>query len=119
MEIKKEIISNIKVVGSLIPIALIFISFLSCFFNYNYVIIGNIVGYSIFTNFVFVSYFSLNKRYCNIIRLAPVGLLIINIIDIIGYYFDSRFYDFWYVVVTSTFTFLIGLILDLKRRINL
>ncbi len=97
----------------MLPIFLLVASFFSVFFKYTvyfYVIAGNTVGYSITTNLFFILYFSTNKNNCFITRISPIGLLAINIVDIIGFYFDDNFYNFWYVVTVCSCVFVLSFI---------
>lgn len=97
----------------MLPVLLLVASFLSVFFEYNlygYILIGNFIGWSIPTSLYFVFEFTLNKKYCLISRLSPVGLLLLNIIDVIGYWFDEKFYNFWYVLIVASLVFSISFI---------
>ena len=102
----------------LLPVILLVASFFSIFFKYDlygYILLGNFVGWSILVSLYFIFEFTLNKKYCLISRISPVGLLMINIIDVIGYYFDENFYNFWYVLTTCSFIFSLTIIHYLKK----
>ena len=104
----------------LVPIFLLIVSFISAFLeysNYGYIILGNISGYSLFVDYAFIGIFTLNKRYCTLTRLTPIGLVIINTIDIIGNYLDRDFYNFWYVVVTCSMVLLLSIIFYINKNI--
>lgn len=52
---------------------------------YNYVIVGNSIGYSFASNVIAFYLFNFtNKRYCWFTRNAPIGLFLVNCVDIIG-----------------------------------
>ncbi len=101
----------------LLPIVLLVASLLSVFFDYNYVVVGNLVGYSIATNVLFLLHFYYGK-YCWFTRLSPIGLIAINIVDIIGNYMEEEFYNFWYVIVIFSVILTLTLILELDKRIK-
>lgn len=104
----------------LVPIILLLASLVTAFWNYSifgYIIIGNTFGYSLFVNYAFIIIFTLNKNYCVLTRLTPIGLVIINIIDIVGSYMDRSFYSFWYVVATCGIVFLLSLLYYINKKI--
>jgi len=104
----------------LIPIILLVVSLISAFFeytNYGYIILGNTFGYSLFVNYAFIGIFTLNKKYCLLTRLTPIGLVIINTVDIIGTYINPNFYNFWYVVVTCSLVLLASIIFYINKKI--
>lgn len=100
---------------NLLPVILLVASFLSAFVNYNYVVIGNLFGYSISTNLLFILYFSTNKKFCSLIRLSPIGLILMNVVDIVGFYFDDNFYNFWYVVSISSVVFFLSFLFYIQK----
>lgn len=87
----------------LVPIVLLLSALASSFFQYNFTLIGNIVGCSILTNVVFIGVFTFGN-YCIFTKLSPIGLLFINIVDIVGIYIET----FHYVKI---FTFLISILI--------
>lgn len=100
---------------------MLIICFISIFINYNfkqYLILGNGVGCSIFSNIPFILFFTLKTKYCMFTRLSPIGLIIINIIDIIGTYIDENFYNFWYTFITCVIIFGLVAILEIKKELN-
>ena len=110
----------IKETSFVIPIILLVVSFVSAFFEYDiytYILLGNLGGYSLLTNLSFIGIYTLNKKYCYLTRVAPLGLIVLNIIDIIGFYLDEHFYNFTYVVVSTSLFLSIGLFLDLRKRL--
>ena len=101
----------------LLPIVLLVASLLSVFFDYNYVVVGNLVGYSIATNILFLYVFYYGK-YCWFTRLSPIGLIMINIVDIVGNYISDKFYNFWYVIAIFSVILTLTIILELDKRIK-
>jgi len=107
----------------MIPILCLIVSFISVFTDYSviknsYIILANTGGYSLLIDYSLIYHFTLRRQYCYLTRLSPIGLTILNIIDIIGYYTTETFYNFWYTVITCAI--IIGLvgILEIKKIIN-
>jgi hypothetical protein len=90
---------------------------LSLFIDFNYTVMGNILGYSLVTNvlFFYVFYYG---NYCWFTRLSPIGLCAINVVNIIGNYISDVFYNFWYVLVIFFVILTTTLILELNKRIT-
>ena len=101
----------------LLPIVLLVASLLSEFFDYNYAVLGNLVGYSIATNILFFYVFYYGK-YSWFTRLSPIGLITINIVDIVGNYISDKFYNFWYIITIFFVILTLTLILELDKRIK-
>jgi len=102
----------------LLPITLLAVTFVSAFIDYNYVIVGNISGYSIISNLLYVYYFTLSNKFCIFTRLSPIGLLFINIFDIVGYLFCGYdFYNFWYIVITTSIVATLSLLFYIKNKL--
>ena len=74
------------------PLA-IFITLISNFVSLNYSLAGNIIGYSLITNIVFFYLFNYKGNYCWFTKRAPLFLMLINLIDIIGIYISYEFYS--------------------------
>lgn len=100
----------------LLPIFLIGVSFLSVMFNLNYVVWGNIAGYSLVTDILFFYVFYYGK-YCILTRFLPLGMFITNVLNIYGYYNPTN-YAFWYEV--SIFSVILSLVIiyELKKIIS-
>lgn len=101
----------------LLPIILLGVDFIDLFVDYNYVIMGNLLGYSLATNVLFF-YIFFYGNYCYFTRLAPIGLCLINITNIIGFYMSDKFYNFWYVVSIVFVILTLSLILEINKRIE-
>lgn len=102
----------------ILPVILLVVSFFSAFLNYDiyeYIVIGNCVGYSLFVDVYFILDLSINKKYCTLVRLSPLGLMFINLVDIIGFYFDENFYNFWYVVSISSVVFFLSFLFYIQK----
>ena len=113
----------------LAPIILLMGTFLSCFFDYNFVIVGNVLGYSLATNFVFIGVFTFGN-FCIFTRLSPIGLLLINLVDIFDIlindlnFLDSSIINFkkfdyvkiFTISICSIVLFLV-LVFNLERKI--
>jgi len=83
----------------LAPIIMLSITLYSNFFNINYVIVGNIIGYSILTNITMYYLFNFKGSYCWFTRNIPIGLVSINIIDIIGCFIDYEKYKIMFNIL--------------------
>lgn len=101
----------------LLPIIMLVADLLSLFIDFNYTVMGNILGYSLVTNvlFFYVFYYG---NYCWFTRLSPIGLCAINVVNIVGNYISDKFYNFWYVLVIFFVILTTTLILELKKRIE-
>lgn len=113
-----EFKQKIRVTASFVPVALIFFTFLSAFIDMNFVLCGNLIGCSVLTNISFICYYTLNKKYCFITRFSPIGLILVNLIDIIGCFVDYEIYKFIFTFVISSLTISLGLYFDLNKRMN-
>lgn len=101
----------------LLPVLLLGVDFLSLFIDLNYVVVGNMAGYSIVTNIVFI-YIFYYGNYCWFTRLAPFGMIAINLVNIIGNYIDDSFYNFWYIVTIFFVILTLTLILEISKRLK-
>jgi hypothetical protein len=106
----------------LLPFILLAVAFVTAFvdesnFTY-YIIVGNTAGCSIVTNILFVYYFTFTKKFCILTRLSPVGLLFINLFDIIGHLFCGYgFYNFWYIVITVSMVLFLSILFYIKNKL--
>jgi hypothetical protein len=89
----------------------------SLYIDFNFTIMGNILGYSLVTNVLFFYVFYYGK-YCWFTRLSPIGLMAINLVNIVGNYMEEEFYNFWYVIVIFSVILTLTLILELDKRIK-
>ena len=101
----------------LLPILLLGVDFIDLFVDYNYVIMGNLLGYSLATNSLFFLYFYYGN-YCWFTRLSPIGLCAINLINIIGNYISNEFYNFWYIIFIIFVIVTLSIILELDKKIR-
>jgi len=100
----------------LLPILLMGVSFLSIFLDLNFVIWGNIAGFSLVTDvlFFYVFYYG---RYCLLTKMLPIGMFFINIVNIIGYY-TPNYYENWYEIVIFCLILSSTIIYELNKRLN-
>lgn len=99
----------------LLPIFLMAVSFLSIIFNLNFIVWGNIGGYSLVTDILFFYIFYYGK-YCLLTRLLPIGLIISNLLNIIGFYFP-KYYSGWYEIAIFSVILTLLIIYELNRQI--
>lgn len=107
----------------LVPIIMLLITLATNFVDYNngvynYVVLGNSVGYSIFTNAVFFHHFNFtNKRYCWFTRKTPIGLALVNVIDIIGFYMHHKDYSCLFNITICSIILILALYFEIKKRL--
>jgi len=97
----------IKRIPTIVIFTALAVSFLSNFINFNYVIVGNCIGYSILFNVVFI-YFLYRLKYCIHAKLAMVNLTLLNIYNILEGFNLIEYNN--YSVVYDSFTTLIMII---------
>lgn len=89
----------------------------SNFVELNYVIAGNSIGYSLASNCIAWYLFNCtNKKYCWFTRNAPIGLGIINLIDIIGFYIEYQDYNKIFNISVCAIILILALIFFLIKR---
>ena len=76
----------------LAPIVMLVITLYSNFFALNYVVAGNLIGYSILTNVVFWYLFNFKGDFCWFTKNIPLGLIAINLIDITAELIHYEYY---------------------------
>jgi len=105
----------------LIPIIFMGISFLSTAitwfgYQFNFVVWGNIAGFSLLSNVLFFYVFYFGK-YCIFTRLMPVGLFAVNLVNIWGFY-NPTHYSVYYEFIVFTVTLATLLIYQFNRQLN-
>lgn len=100
----------------LLPIFLMAVSFLSIILDLNFVLWGNIGGFSLITDVLFFYVFHYGN-YCIFTKLLPIGLFIINLVNILGVY-EPLFYNKWYEIVIFSVLLSCSLIYELNKRLN-
>ena len=85
----------LKKYKKILPTLLLLVSFCLFFFNYNYIVFGNLFGFSILVSLSFLDNF-FDRTNNIIVRLSPFFLIIINIVDIIGVFLSYKIYSFLY-----------------------
>jgi hypothetical protein len=104
----------------LLPILLMGVSFLSSIipllgYNFDYVLWGNIGGFSLITDVLFFYVFYYGK-YCIFTRIFPISLFVVNLVNIWGLCNEKLYYA-WYELVIFVLTLVPLLIYELNRRI--
>jgi hypothetical protein len=87
--------------------------------TYNYVVIGNTIGYSLIINVPLWYFFNFKGKYCWFTRNAPIGLFIVNITDIVGYYMNDQLYHFLFNIVVCSIITILALVFYIKKRLSL
>jgi len=98
----------------LTPIIMLIITLYSNFMSMNYVVVGNIIGYSILTNITLFYIFNYKGVYCWFTRNIPKGLILINLIDIVGNYIDNQFYIKLFNIFVCSISLILFFIYKLK-----
>lgn len=100
----------------LLPIFLMAVSFLSIIVDLDFVLWGNIGGFSLVTDVLFFYVFHYGK-YCIFTKLLPIGLFLANIVNILGYY-NPLYYAKWYEIVIFSVLLSCSLIYELNKKLN-
>jgi hypothetical protein len=104
----------------LLPIIQIIATFVVSFFDlteYQWLFLGNSVGYSILTGLVYVVLFwSPFYKFCYFTKLAAVGLLLMAIYNFIGKTFEYKIYVEWFDRIIFVTVLLLVLILNIKKE---
>jgi hypothetical protein len=104
----------------LIPIIQIIATFVVSFFDlteYQWIFLGNSVGYSILTGLVYVVLFwSPFYKFCYFTKLSAVGLLLMAVYNFIGKAFEYKIYEQWFDRIIVTTVLLLVLILNIKKE---
>lgn len=103
----------------LVPIVLLLSALASSFFEYNFILLGNIVGCSILTNIAFMGIFTFGN-YCIFTKLSPVGLLLINVVDILGIIIERfayvKIFTMFIAIIISTLSIVLFIEKKIKKR---
>ncbi len=105
----------------LLPIFLMAVSFLSVIvpwtgYDFNYVLWGNIGGFSLVTDVLFFYVFRFGN-YCTLTKYLPIALFMANLVNILGVIFP-KYYHVWYEIVVFSLILTLVLIYEIKRRLN-
>lgn len=101
----------------LLPIFMLIFELLSNFIDFNFVVMGNLIGCSLFTNIVFLYLFNFTKnKYCWLTRNSPIGLIITNFINITGYYIEYGIYQQIFNIAICSIIFSLSFIHFLRKN---
>jgi len=98
----------------LTPIIMLVITLYSNFMSINYVVVGNIIGYSILTNITLFYIYNYKGSYCWFTRNVPKGLILINIMDIVGSYINYHYYIKLFNIFVCSISLILFIIYKLK-----
>lgn len=101
----------------LLPIILLGVDFLALWMPIDFVFMGNLAGYSLITNILFIYVFTLGD-YCSFTRISPIGMMMLNVVNITGLYFPDKIYHFWYTFTVLCVILSLTLILEISKRIK-
>lgn len=102
----------------LVPIFMLLLALLSEFVKLDYVAVGNMVGWSILSNIPMFYFFNFKGKYCWFTRNAPIGLILINIVDIIGVFIPDEDYNFWFNVTICSTIIILALLFYIKKKLS-
>lgn len=101
---------------NIIPPIMLLATFVSNFIQLDFVVWGNILGYSLLTNVVFIYVFIIsNKNYCWFTKLSVIALPLMNVICLFGTVINYETYGFWYEVSICAIVFFLSILLALKK----
>jgi len=95
---------------------ILFVTLLSNFVSLNYTLAGNIIGYSLITNIVFFYLFNYKGNYCWFTRRAPLFLMLINFIDIIGIFISYDDYKEIFNITICSVSLILFIISKIKSH---
>lgn len=99
------------------PIMLL-VTLISNFVSLNYVVAGNMIGYSVLTNVVFFYLFNYKGNYCWFTRNTPKFLLLINLLDIIGNFIDYSYYNRLFNIFICSISLILFTIHKIKKHLE-
>ena len=103
----------------LIPIIQIIATFVVSFFDlteYQWVYLGNSVGYSVATGLVYVAYFwNPSFKFCYFTKFSAVGLLLMALYNFIGKTFEYKIYVEWFDRIVFAITLILTFLLPKKN----
>lgn len=88
-------------------------------YNLEYVILGNSIGYSIFSNIT--TWYLFNRKsgeYCWLIRNIPLGLMFINVVDICGLYLPYKKYCIIFNIAICMVILILAIIFVIKKKLK-
>ena len=92
------------------------ISFMANFYDFEYIVTGNSIGYSILFNLIII-YFLKKLKYCCHTIIAMCNLIVLNVFNILNAWniIDYDTYYLTYDLITLAIMFLIMLIYSVKK----
>lgn len=97
---------------------MVLITLLSNFITFDFVVAGNIIGYSVVTNVVFFYLFNYKGSYCWFTRITPKFLLLINLLDIIGRFIEYSYYNRIFNIAICSGSLILFIIYKIKNFEN-
>lgn len=91
----------IKRLPTIVIFTALVVSFISNFVEFNYIIVGNTIGYSIVFNLIFM-YFLHKLKYCIHTKLAMINLTLLNVLNILDGFKIIDYYNYSVIYDTST-----------------
>lgn len=88
-------------------------TFLSHFVGHNYIVVGNVAGYSLLSNvaLIYLFWFS-NRKYCWFTKLSTLALPLMNLACILFVFLEyqtaSYYFDLSIITITVFLTFILS-----------
>lgn len=102
----------------LLPVIMLLACLYSNFFYIDYVLAGNVLGCSLLSNAMAAYLFNFKGRYCWLTRNAPIGLMFINLVDILGVYITNKWYVFIFNVAVCLTIIILASVFYIKKRLQ-
>ena len=86
--------------------------------EFHYATWGNLGGFSLACDIIFLDRFTFNKRYCWLTRALPIAMIIVNILNILCNIFLEKHYELYgslYEISVFSLTLFISLILSVEK----
>lgn len=103
----------------LVPVIMLIITLVSNFIEINYVVVGNLIGYSILSNFLMWYFFNFTGSYCWFTKKSSLGLILINFIDILGEFIKYSYYTKIFNITVCSVVLLLFVFHKLKKSIKI
>lgn len=96
---------------------MILATFVSHIVDFNYIVVGNILGYSLLASLpmIYLFWFN-NKRYCWFTKLSCIALPVMNIICIIGVFLEYEKYVYIFDLSIIAITTALSIIFTIQKK---
>ncbi len=81
----------------------------------NYYFLGDLFGYSILTDVIFIYHFIYARKYCEFTRFSVFGLLAMSIVSLLNPLLDYATYSYIYDTIILSIVIFLGIIYTIRR----